>query len=212
MTPSKSRRSMISDTNLVLSNMNYDNMVQALKSEIRTNQAILVVEDDVNRDTEIVLNLFRDLEFILACYVTLNKTHLFMRQSLKTKRIDASKFFYIDGITRAMSETLPAGQDCIFLEHPQSLDELDRAIGTVLEKKPDFIILDSVSSLMAYHDASEIAGFFKRFLGIARSHKIKAILMVSKADWDKKALQNVGDLVDKIVIMMGKGGYTWPKQ
>ncbi len=212
MTPSKSRRAVISDTNLVLSDMNYDNMVQALKSEIRNNQAILVVEDDVNRDTEIVLNLFRDLEFTLACYVTLNKTHSFMLQSLKTKRIDASKFFYIDGITRAMSEVPPAGKDCIFLEHLQSLDELDRAIGTVLEKKPDFIIFDSVSSLMAYHDASEIAGFFKHFLDIARSHKIKTILMVSKADWDKKALQNVGDLVDKTVIMMGKEGYTWPKQ
>ena len=212
MAPLDDRSTVIPDKKLVLSDMKYDATIQALRGEVLNNHSLLVVVNDMQRDIEVVLNLFRDLEFTLAGYVTLNKTKSFINQALKVKKIDTSKFFYIDGITRALSEVPKIERDGIFLEDPQSLDELDNAIENVLKKDPDFIIFDSISSLLAYHDASDIVGFFEKFLERARSSKTKIILIISKVDWDKHSLQRIGDLADKIVVMMLDWGYTWPKR
>jgi hypothetical protein len=192
---------------VIISGKRYDDLLKTLNREILTAQSILIVEDDV-RDTEVILNLFRDLEFRSVCYITLNKTYFFMLQSLKVKRIENSKFFFIDGISRLITESLSKEENCIFLES-RSLDEFNHAIVEALKKKPDFLIFDSISSLLISCEESEVSVFFEKILNSTKSNKVKTISIVLADDWDKKTLQCIVKLFDKIIIVFGNMVDRW---
>jgi DNA-binding response OmpR family regulator len=186
-----------SDRLVVIYDKEYDDRIRMFKREISNNQSLLIVTDDT-RLTEIALNMFRDLEFRLACYIDMNKTYRFITQSFKMKGIDVNKFFFVDGVTAAMTDLNSKRWDnCIFLESPQSLEDLELAIDEALKKKPDILIFDSISSLLSYHDASKVGTFFEKLLNTTKSNNIKSILFMLNTDWNKEGLQGIRELVDK---------------
>jgi KaiC/GvpD/RAD55 family RecA-like ATPase len=114
------------------------------------------------------------------------------------KGIDINKFFFVDGVTAVMTDLNSKRWDnCIFLESPQSLEDLELAIDEALKKKPDILIFDSISSLLSYHDASKVSAFFEKLLNTTKSNNIKSILFMLNTDQHKEGLQGIKELVDK---------------
>jgi CheY-like chemotaxis protein len=186
-----------SDRFVAISQLDHDDIIRMLKREISNNKSLLIVTEDA-RLTDIVLDMFRDLEFRLACYVSMNKTYDFITQSLKMKGIDSNKFFFVDSVTLLMTDLNSKRWDnCIFLEYSQSLEDLELAIDEALKKKPDILIFDSISSLLNYNYASKVGTFFEKLLNTTNSNNIKSILFMLNTDQNKEGLQGIKELVDK---------------
>jgi archaellum biogenesis ATPase FlaH len=178
----------------------YDSVVRKLRKDIHESNSVLIVEGD-RRCSELMLNAFRRGDYSMVCYISLNKSFSFLTSVFRVKGIDLDKFFFIDGITQAMMDNLPREKGCIFLKSPKDLDGLRQAFEKAARRKPDFVVIDSLSSLMLYHDTRKVAGLLGKLLDASRHGDAKTITFVSKDDWNRRKLKSIKKLVDKVVII-----------
>jgi hypothetical protein len=83
------------------------------------------------------------------CYVTLNKTYSSLKQQFNKDGFSSDNLVYIDAITRSM-ESAENTNDCYFVSSPQALTELSIVITEFLAQNIDYVILDSLTTLLIY--------------------------------------------------------------
>jgi len=110
------------------------------------------------------------------CYVCLNKPYQDITNELKARKIDTSRFIFIDVLSSHYKKQEPC-ENCIFLQSPANLDELKDAIKVGCNA----IIMDTVSTLLVYQDASSIISFTHKLLTDGNKG-VKKIFIVLKED------------------------------
>ncbi len=123
-------------------------------------------------------------------YITANRSHDFLSAEFKKKKIDESKIYYIDAVTKGGGEK--KGK-CIFVDSPENLTEISLAISQlmgVIGSKNVFIVLDSISSLLVHNDKEAITKFIHFLSNRIREWDASGVLIISKG-WEG----NVGDRI-----------------
>ena len=85
------------------------------------------------------------------CYITLNKTYDSLIEIFENENIDITGIAFIDAITKSINK-VENTNNCYFISSPQALTELSIAIDAFLTLNFDYIILDSITTLLIYQN------------------------------------------------------------
>ena len=130
-------------------------------------------------------------------YISLNKPYETIREELTNINLDADSIYCIDFVSKKTGK-FSDSEKCFCLEDPSALTELSLMINTLSdEKKINFIVLDSLSTLLLYNDEKTVEKFAHEFLNKARKSKISVIITSTKEKSEEDALAIVTQFCDK---------------
>ncbi|MFA5406267.1 MAG: ATPase domain-containing protein [Candidatus Nanoarchaeia archaeon] len=161
------------------------------------NKIILLLVPGITYNQSI-LKFSRTLSNRYVCYVTLNKSFSALVESFKYKRVKADKFFFIDCVTKTVIS--PAREKNVsFIKSPSALTDLSLAIKKQLPKS-DIIVIDSLSTLLIYHEPDRVANFIHNIINkVQLNKKTILIVLMSKSDSDNTLFKKVEVMVNKVV-------------
>lgn len=134
----------------------------------------------------------------VVCYVTLNKTfHAIMKQFTK-RRINASKFFFMDAITPTVLKENPPKQ-CIYFASFTDLDGFaDQLLNAVKLHKAGHVVFDSVSSFLVYNTDEAVLKFFNYVLSFLEELNVEITLVALSEDKDRSAIKQLKMRADHV--------------
>lgn len=137
-----------------------------LKKDTETNRVILYVLPGSGYRS-ILENLIRQAvrDYKRICWVSINNPYEYLVESLKAKKIDPNKFFFIDCISAVARLKMPPAKNYTLVSSPAALTEIDVAISKCYQTfKPEFILFDSLSTLLIYLPNATITRFVQRMI------------------------------------------------
>ena len=132
-------------------------------------------------------------------YITLNTPYKQLLVDLKSHRIDISRLYFIDGISKTGGKIINS-DNCTFLEGPQSLTELSIAITTACNTKSfDFLFFDSLSTITMYNDLKTSEKFSQYIINKLRNLDINAIIISLNEKGSLEVISVVSQFCNKCV-------------
>lgn len=162
---------------------------------------VLIIPNDqyMERIVDVAKEVAVDSQKI--CYVTLNRPYDSLIETLKSANVDTSKFFFVDGITKT-AEAPPSIENCEFVSSPSALTELSLTTSDLLDsQKYDYIIFDSLSTLLVYESEIVVTKFIHFLMSKVRIVGCKAIFTCLKQDADSVLIKDLNMFADKIIEM-----------
>jgi len=151
---------------------------------------------------ESVVRIFKTcLKGHRVTYVTANKPYATLSAMFKKAKIRPEGIFFIDCVTRETSpHQVHEPDNCIMIDSPKNLT----AIGISISKSMAYIpgkkalFLDSLSTLLIYHDAGVIARFSSFIINQMRLECIDFCIIALSSDMDKDVISKISSFVDKV--------------
>lgn len=164
--------------------------------------AILYIINPENYFKKIIGILKKELKGETLIYVTTNKPYSNLKNLFKKGGVKG-EIFFVDCISKMVlgkSITEEEIEDCIFVESPQSLTSLSIAINESLKhisgKKT--LLLDSLSTLLIYNDASTIGRFSNFLINKLNAFDVSVIVLTLESDIDKDIIRKIQSFVDEV--------------
>ena len=117
---------------------------------------------------------------IPGIYITLNKSLTALNATLAKEKIDASKIIFIDAISRLTGAKEVHGKNFIYVASPKNLIELNLAIEEAVKNmsaKKNFIIIDSISTLLVYNKEKSVEKFVHSLTGKMKDWNAQGIFV-----------------------------------
>lgn len=157
------------------------------------------------------LNKTRSNQFQTILYISLIRSHDYMKKALEQNPLENKRIFFIDCVSGYVfiEEDI---EECMYHKPPQSLEETKKIINFGIKKiNPDIVILDSLSHLINFSKITkeEINGFNNFLRKIKEemknsSKKTFILLYDTKMKMIKNLPNNFTDIVLKIEISENK--------
>jgi len=133
-------------------------------------------------------------------YITVNMPYQSMTKLLKSNNINDRNIFFIDCITDYLREKETISKNCYFVDSPADLTEIGIALDPILKDDiHQFLILDSLDTLVVYNDQESVVKFTHFLTGKLRIHDMSGILFALKEKSDEKMINELGQFCDKII-------------
>ena len=176
------------------------NMMKAEAGGLKETQIIVLVIKD-SEYLNNMLNLTKDISQVSKriCYVTLNRPYMSIVELFLKSNIDLSKFYFVDAITKT-AEMVETKDNCEFVSSPGALTELSLTISNILEKeKFDYLIFDSLSTLLVYESDTVITKFIHFLIAKIRVIGCNAFFTCLKQDNSSLLIRDINMFADKII-------------
>jgi hypothetical protein len=132
-------------------------------------------------------------------YVTVGKPYKAMEESLKKNNIDPKKLFFIDAISGTIGEN-PSSDNCRAVQNPSALTDISICVSeTCNEKKPGFLIFDSLSTMIIYNNEAASVRFIHFLITNLRKLGVGGVIFSLEKDLEKKTLDNIAMFCDKVI-------------
>lgn len=174
-------------------------MVQDLLRKLKASHILLVLIPN-----EIYTKSIRAIRKQLArnyksiCYVNLNKIYPALMADLKKDKIEIGKFCFIDCIT-STAISPPAEKNCTFVKSPGDLTALSISISETLQKNPEVLCFDSLSTLLIYRQGAVVVRFVHDIVGKVQRGPTKAIFTALEEDTSSQMIRDLGMFVDEVI-------------
>lgn len=138
-------------------------------------------------------------------YISFQRPFKNITSLLKQKGIDMNKLLFIDVATAFAEEVQEKNPMCFHVSSTIDVDELVRAIYTLLTKLKSgkcFIFMDSLTTITLYKPLSEImrlSEFLIRTVKDHKTHNVILILNVAKDLTQKKFIKDIAFHVDEVI-------------
>jgi len=165
-------------------------------------QIIVIVIPEHNY-TERLVNVVKDLVDmdLDICYVSLNRPYNTLISSFLKEGISIENIHFVDAITKT-AMTPPENEKCTYVSSPGALTELSVAISNTIDTANfDYIVFDSLSTLLVYESDATIAKFVHFLMAKVRVGGCNAIFTVLKQDADSILVKDINMFADKVVDM-----------
>ena len=135
------------------------------------------------------------------CYVTLNKTYFSLKERFEKEKIDnLHNIVYIDAITKSMSKIEKNTVDCYFVSSPQSLTELSIVINEFLKHGIDYLIFDSLTTLLVYQKImNPVIKFVTNVANNIKKNKSKGVFYVLNTEEHRLFIEESSMIMDNVV-------------
>jgi archaellum biogenesis ATPase FlaH len=171
------------------------------KKELTENKTLLLVIPSINYK-DVIVDLAKQISGTQKIgYITMNKTIKSLKEIFQKAGVNDNNFFYIDAITKTMT-TSNNEANCIFCSSPNNLTEIGVALSKLRSKNPDIIILDSLSTLLVYHDVSSATKFAHSMINRITESGMRGILTILEKDKDTALNKDMGMMVDKVLYVV----------
>lgn len=175
-----------------------------LLRELTENEFLLMLIDEeqyMKQLSEIIKAV--EKSHTMICYVCLNKPYEDVIRDLGSKQIDTKRFFFIDVLTSHYKKPAKV-ENCIFLSSPSNLENLRSAIKDAMTKGCSAIIMDTISTLLIYQEASNIVKFTHSILTEGKK-SVKKLFIVLKEEpvmeESKALIDDLNMFADKKIII-----------
>ncbi|MCX6773052.1 MAG: hypothetical protein NTV88_04775 [Candidatus Micrarchaeota archaeon] len=169
-----------------------------IKKELDKNSVILLLVPSGNYN-ELVLQHAKRLSGNTVCFVTLNKTFPAIRDTFKKKKIDTANIVFIDAISKSMQNVPDQTAGCYYVSSPASLTELEIAAIKLLRHGFNYLMFDSLTSMLVYQKNAPLAKFVAALANNARQYNAKAVFYMIKNDEQKQTIDQVSAIVDRVI-------------
>ncbi len=134
--------------------------------------------------------------FKRICYVTFNDPYETLARSIAPGK--GSGFLWIDCVSATVKSPKPE-HGVTFVSSPHALTEVSIAIKKALEKdKTEFMILDSVSSMLVYEKPLTVLKFIHNIVLTLRTSGIGAAFIILREDVSEEVIKDLNMFVDKV--------------
>lgn len=138
------------------------------------------------------------------CYVCLSNPYNKVIQDLGEQGIDSSDFTFVDVISSHHYPLQPI-TNCVFVPGPESLDEIKKAVHSVIQKKQcTAMIIDNLSALLIYQQPDAIVKFTHEMIEDKSQPNINKVY-VMKRDGNlysqdiKRLIEDLNLFADKVI-------------
>ncbi len=177
-------------------------MLEVINLVKKAKHLILVVPNQKYGESLIEFDKKIEKKYSKICYITLNEPFKQLEKTFEENNIELDKFFFIDGITRALKTQKQQFNKCIMVSSPNSLIELSLAVSKVIKKyKPEVFILDSVSTLLIYEDNATVTKFMHSILSKIEASGADFLMTVLYSDEKNSAVEELEMFVDEILTI-----------
>lgn len=168
-----------------------------VSKEIGHNNAILLI---LNPDDHSTLSRFIDkIKEKKLCIVSLSREYEVVQDELKKLGVELKNMFILDCVTSSFSREKPP-EHVLFVPSPDALTDMNIAIiETMKNEKCDYLIFDSISTLLTYQKDALVARFIDFVLGKIKEFKGKTIFTCLEGDSKRQAIQEISLHVDKVI-------------
>jgi len=111
-------------------------------------------------------------------YVTSARPYGYIERKFRSYDINTQNLFFIDLISCMAGKSAGEVGNCIFIENPVSLDEIEMWINILMERddaKNKFLIIDSLSSLLVYNRPMSLKKFTELLVNYLRRYGVNGI-------------------------------------
>lgn len=163
---------------------------------VKKKTSIYLISSKAGKHSQVIKTLVEQVinKNNLKCdFITLNKPHKIISTEIKSHNL-----FFIDAVSKEEKSCSPG--KCRHVNGLQSLTNLSITITeSVNKKKTDFIILDSISTLLVYNNPNLTEKFIRFLINKIRSLGINAILLGIDDEATKKIYNNICQVSDKCI-------------
>jgi len=184
-------------------------MPLGIKEKIKEQDIVLLISKPENYSKLILnlLNFFLVKMKLFGVYVTINKPFDSLRTWLEKNGIDVDKLFFIDAVTRTVSEKSMLTEKCLFISSPTNLTDLSISLTQILENpKPEkkFILIDSLSTLLVYNSSETVLQFVHFISSRIRMTRILGVFLCLEEEKSKKVISSLSQFCDKVIVWKKK--------
>jgi len=177
-------------------------MVLSLKKEFDSNKILLLQVSSENYN-DAVDKITKELSSKSICYVTLNKTYASLKESFEKKSVNLKNMVFIDAISKTMKKTPDQEAQCYYVSAPSAMTEMSIAIEKFLKHDFDYLIFDSLNSMLVYEKKAPVSRFISSLVNKIKKSKTKAVFIALKGS-NSEIINECGMFVDKVVDYSGK--------
>jgi len=146
-----------------------------------------------------ILRKFKDQN---VTYITISNSYKKILRQLEKEKINSEKIKFIDMISvdRGIETTQ---KNVSLIVSPTGLTELVEQLekNLVTAGESAVVILDSISTMTVYNDASTVKKVIHTMIGKINTHNASAILMSSDSKETEKLTKTIGQFVDKTIVI-----------
>lgn len=172
-----------------------------VRAGIEENRVVVLIIPD-EQYTQKLLGITREVVEVSnsALYVSLNRPYQTLAESFSAAGIDASKLSYVDAVTQTASKAEDSGDNVKYVSSPGALTELSLTIAKILDtKKHDFLLFDSLSTLLVYENEMVVTRFIHSLMSKLRVLNCKGVFTCLKRDVDSVVIKDLNMFADMIL-------------
>lgn len=156
-----------------------------------------------------VLRVLANEDDLPGVYITINKPYSAMKRILEENKIKTEKLYFIDCITKtAGGKVEETEKGVLYMDSPQNLTGLGVAMGEAVRAIPEdnkFLFLDSLSTLLLYHNSGTVAKFSHFLTGRMRMWGLRGILISIEKEADPQFTSQLAQFCDTVVSLNEDG-------
>ena len=170
---------------------------EEISKELEKNSTLLLIfSSDEHTHLDEIIKHIKDKKI---CFVSLSRTYDMVQSNLKNLGVDSKNLFVIDAVTATFSRSKPP-PNTLFVPSPDALTDLNIAIiETIKDHKCDYMIFDSLSTLLTYQEDHLVARFTDYVISKVKDLKARAIFTCLEADSEKQAIKEISLHTDKVL-------------
>jgi archaellum biogenesis ATPase FlaH len=170
-----------------------------LQHDLFNTQSTLILIPS-NKYNEIIATVPQQISGSKICYITLNKTYNALIDLFgNNPNIDLNNFIFIDGITKSIGKV--ENQDnCYYVSSPQALTELSIVVAEFLKYQFDYVIVDSLTTLLIYQKSEEaVLKFLSNLVHKIKESGSRGIFYALNISNHNLLIQESSMITDKII-------------
>ncbi len=177
--------------------------VGIIKRSLKEHDFLLLVFDDMNYENKILEIVSELCKNHKICYVCSSRPYGDLVEEFKSSKIDITKFVFIDLLSTYYKDKRNTAR-CIFLPVLSDIATLSKTIQTLVQEKDcTVVILDSISSLLKFHSKDNLIRLAHSMSYELDFSKNKKLFFVNK-DINKAVNPYVERLLQDLVLFADK--------
>ncbi|MFH1255988.1 MAG: ATPase domain-containing protein [Candidatus Diapherotrites archaeon] len=150
-----------------------------------------------------LLRILRHDENMPGIYITANKPYATMVKHLEKQKVDIEGIFFIDCVSHEGKNSAIKNDSCVVVDGLKELTQLEIAFEKAIKGAKNneiFIVLDSISTLMIYHDAKIIERFIHSTITKIREKEgMRAFFIAVDSHENAPLITSIAQFCDKVV-------------
>ncbi len=133
--------------------------------------------------------------------VVLNRPYSDFKKALGEKKVDLNNLIIIDCATKLANNEPKREENVLFLSGPRNLSDISVAIDQAIDAidGDKFLFLDSLSTLLIYHESDTITQFIHFLTSKLRNSNVKGIIILLDRDLNEKVGKIISQFADMIL-------------
>lgn len=169
-----------------------------LKKELDKNQTILLLMSGTDYNDIIIKNM-KNFSGKSVCYVTLNKTSDALKESFKKAKVKMDDVVFVDAISKTIKNVPDQADKVYYVSSPGNMTEISLVIDKFLRHNFDYLIFDSLTSLLVYEAKAPVSKFVSSLVNKIKQSKTKAVFYSLSVKEQDALIKESGMFVDKVL-------------